>query len=569
MIYILEKQFSQEMCQTGYQIFFVRSKIMNFTKNVSARKIIIFGFALIGLIIILSGTVNFKSQKNLAKEIQKIRQEVFPQAMKFMNLKFHVVQIQQWLTDISATRAAEGFDDGFAEAAGHYKSAGKIINELVADFKDKPDMLKNLQNFKKALGDYYRVGKEMANAYIKGGPDSGNIYMGKFDPYAAKLTDMTDKFVKTQTGKMSDELDRIENDALSSLYLSNVLFISILCVLIVLGIFILKFVISPLITFLDKFSLGSSGDLTVRSDMDGKNEIGQLSKSFNSFMERLGELMNSVKESTKIIREDSININHSSGELNNTFDMQSGSISSVASATEELNASAAEVTDTVREGSVRGEEVQQLAGSGRDKLNSSVQDIVSIKDKVERLNSAVRELANSSNHIADVLNVINDISDQTNLLALNAAIEAARAGEHGRGFAVVADEVRKLAERTQDSVKEIENIIIKLNNESTNAMKDMALANEQVDAGVENIISIEKDIEQVVVSITGLAESNSMIAVAIEEQVSTISGINRDTQDIAAGLEESSAAVNQVSSTTDNFVLKVQELEEKINFFKT
>jgi len=540
---------------------------MGFTKNISARFIIFMGFTMIGVMIVLSGGFNFYQQNKLTKSIEKVHTRIFPDTVTFLTLQKHVLQIQQWLTDISATRGAEGYDDGFDMAAEHYNKAAAIIANQKEHYADSPETLKKLENVEKSLNDFYEVGKKMAQVYISEGSAEGNKYMEKFDPYAVDINQHLDEFVETYENSMTQTLAKLQKSSKTTSYIIITAFLFILSVSTGVGIFILAVVIGPLRKFLELFDKGASGDLTIQSPFEGKNEIGSLSKAFNMLMAKLKDLVTSITDNVEVVNIESRSLGITTKELSETFELQSDSVSTVAGATEELNASASEVQNSINEGLEKTKTVMNVTMNGSDKLKSAVDEMVSIKEKVARLGETVQGLADSSEHIADVLGVINDISDQTNLLALNAAIEAARAGEHGRGFAVVADEVRKLAEKTQTSVKEIEVIIQKLGSESKTAITDMNGAREQVETGVNIITDTESDFEKIVNAINELEASNHLIATAVQEQVHTIASINESAQNVASGIEESTASISAVNDSTKEFINQVDMLKEKVSYF--
>jgi methyl-accepting chemotaxis protein len=258
----------------------------------------------------------------------------------------------------------------------------------------------------------------------------------------------------------------------------------------------------------------------------------------------------------------------STEELSTTMNNQAAQISGVASATEQMTASAAEVSGSIDEGRKNIDETNALTIEGNNKLQDAVNEMTVIKGNVETLGTTIQGLLESSSRIGDILNVITDIADQTNLLALNAAIEAARAGEHGRGFAVVADEVRKLAERTQTSTGEISNIIQSLQKEAKLASTEMTNAKTKVEGGVEIINDTKATFEHIVQAVDTMSRVNGIIQSAVEEQVGAIQNINESTQVIASGVEESSSALQEVASTISSLQIQADELKLLVNKFK-
>ncbi len=310
------------------------------------------------------------------------------------------------------------------------------------------------------------------------------------------------------------------------------------------------------------------GDLTKAIVVDTNDEVGELSRYFNEFISKLRDIIQAVMMNADTVASSSTQLAASTEELSTTMNNQAAQISGVASATEQMTASAAEVSGSIDEGRKNIDETNALTIEGNNKLQDAVNEMTVIKGNVETLGTTIQGLLESSSRIGDILNVITDIADQTNLLALNAAIEAARAGEHGRGFAVVADEVRKLAERTQTSTGEISNIIQNLQKEARLASTEMTNAKNKVEGGVEIINDTKATFEHIVQAVDTMSRVNGIIQSAVEEQVGAIQNINESTQMIASGVEESSSALQEVASTISSLQIQADELKLLVNKFK-
>ncbi|MGE4496995.1 MAG: methyl-accepting chemotaxis protein [Deferribacterales bacterium] len=310
------------------------------------------------------------------------------------------------------------------------------------------------------------------------------------------------------------------------------------------------------------------GDLTKVISVSTHDEVGELGRYFNEFISKLRDIIQTVMMNADTVASSSTELAASTEELSTTMNDQAAQISGVASATEQMTASAAEVSGSINEGRNNIEETNALTIQGNKKLQEAVNEMIVIKGNVETLGKTIEGLLESSSRIGDILNVITDIADQTNLLALNAAIEAARAGEHGRGFAVVADEVRKLAERTQTSTGEISSIIQSLQKEAKLASTEMSNAKGKVEGGVEIINETKTTFERIVSAVDTMSRVNEIIQSAVEEQVGAIHNINESTQVIASGVEESSSALQEVASTISSLQIQADELKMLVNKFK-
>lgn len=311
------------------------------------------------------------------------------------------------------------------------------------------------------------------------------------------------------------------------------------------------------------------GDLTVSLPVKGNDEIGEMAGHFNRFVKKLNEIINTVKDSARQVAAGSTQLSATSEQLAVSFGDQSSQIVATASATEEISVSSEEVLRSLDEMKDKTETADKNITAGRAKLLSAVKEITDIKSNVDNLGATVDNLSQSSRRIGNILNVINDIADQTNLLALNAAIEAARAGEHGRGFAVVADEVRKLAERSQSAIKEIDSIITALQNEADVASESMSKAKGKVEGGVEIIEETQSFFDRIVESVKLIDTTSGIIAASVEEQVTAIQNINQNTQVISGNIERSSLSIDEIATTVSELSKQAEGLEELVGRFRT
>lgn len=455
-------------------------------------------------------------------------------------------------------------------------------NSVITSHRVNPDLIgKDLSGFKDKNGTF--VFREMVKQAQKGGG-----YVTYMWPKASKNKDVAklsyaiglDKWKwALGTGFYIDDIEdavAVKQAELSKRISTMIVTVLVVCIVIILGVVVLSLFLSGMLTksiimansFLKEVSEGE-GDLTKSLPVLSHDEMGLLARHFNIFIDKLNDIISVVKESSQNVASGSTELASATEELSVTMQDQAAQVTSVASATEEISVSSNEVLQALQEANAQTANADQLTTEGKAKLMSSVNEVLAIKDKVQKLGNTIGNLSASSEEIGNIINVINDIADQTNLLALNAAIEAARAGEHGRGFAVVADEVRKLAERTQSATKEIESIISSLQSETANANKDMQEATQKVEEGAETIKQTEEIFEQIVSSVEAIHTTNDIITGSIEEQVTAITNINDNAQVISAGIEQSSSAVHEITKTVNDLQQQADNLHLLVDKFKT
>jgi methyl-accepting chemotaxis protein/NAD-dependent dihydropyrimidine dehydrogenase PreA subunit len=316
---------------------------------------------------------------------------------------------------------------------------------------------------------------------------------------------------------------------------------------------------------LDKLS---EGDLTIYLENDSDDSIGRLFRSFNNSLKKVRELIKKVFESIEATAGATNDINFRTEELASGAQTQSVQTNEVASAVEEMTKTIFESTKNISMAAETAKKSSQMAVKGGDAVHKSLVKMNKIVEVVNNSADTVFSLGQNSDRIGEIVQVIDDIADQTNLLALNAAIEAARAGEQGRGFAVVADEVRKLAERTSKATKEISSMIGDIQKNTGKAVESMKEGTKEVETGKTLFSEAGSILTEIVDGGNKVSELITHIAAASEEQSATSEEIGKNLSEINERSYKSSNGLQQIAESAQELSRLTNGLFEMINKFK-
>lgn len=536
---------------------------------------------------------SFFQIKGLSNNISRNQKVSTPLMFESLSFQKDVIQIQQFLTDISATRAQAGFDDGFDEAEIYYKDALDTLNNLHTYNVDEEFISK----LKSDLDDYYNMGITMANAYIESGTEVGNTYMEQFDPFAEQIQEEAEKLIENAKNDRHSMTSKINNTINRIQFVSITLSLLVLIVLVFSYIVIKKSVLDRLDNFVNRFKDIAEGDgnLTVKLDDSSKDELGEVSGYFNRFIERIHDMVSLIKdisyETNKSVQRTSVVTN----EL-------SSSIGDVAITTNDVAEQTKTQTDTVRnvidninknneqicigvkniaESVEFANTANQLTERGFESMSDTVASFEIMETDINSSRDEIGNLASSVTEIGSAIDIITNISYQINLLSLNASIEAARAGEHGKGFSVVSNEIGVLAEETKQATEKIADLILKVQSDTKKAVDSM-------DTNVKSITSQREVLNQGSYAIEETKKINALNSKKVEEVSSIFKDIEnrldelsilcenmldeadsneRSSEEVASAIEEQLSALEEVSIQMENIKTSSNNLDLKLNEF--
>jgi methyl-accepting chemotaxis protein len=365
-----------------------------------------------------------------------------------------------------------------------------------------------------------------------------------------------------------------ENEAAAASAVSNSEQLMILVALAVLGgVGSLVFVISRHINIqIGKLQVAAKaladGDMTHRIVAESGDELGEVGRALNKSFERVGEAIAEITRHSETIASASDEISSSATQISSSSELQKQQVTQVATAMHEMTSTVMQVSDNSRLAADNAEVAGKVANDGGKVVEETIAVIRELADSTRATAQKIEELGKSSNAIGKIIGTIDDIADQTNLLALNAAIEAARAGEQGRGFAVVADEVRKLAERTSSATKEIAGMIENIQCETNMAVEAMRAGTAKVDAGVVVAGKAGQALSTIIVSAGEQHEMITQIATAATEQAATAEQVNGSMEQISKMVQQSAVGAGESAKACQDLSRLALDLQQVVSKFK-
>lgn len=367
-------------------------------------------------------------------------------------------------------------------------------------------------------------------------------------------------------------LDSLFEDRIAALSKQHTIIFSTVLMTLLIVIYLFMGFYKSMITAVEKLRDAtqkvSAGDLTVIVDCGTEDELKEIEIALNNMIQHLNKVMKNLDSNAVLLASTSEELSATTNQASASAREQQSQTDQVAVAMNEMTSTVLEIARNAELVASESQTADKQAKEGEDIITKTISSITSHSSDVDESTAVIRELEKNSNDIGTVLDVIKSVAEQTNLLALNAAIEAARAGEHGRGFAVVADEVRTLASRTQQSTEQIKTMVTSLQNQTAHAVRVMDVDSKRAVKMAESTSGATLSLAKIVDSVTNISDLSILVASASEEQSLVSEEINRNIVRIADLAVESMTGSEQISQRSDGLAKLASELGMVVSYFK-
>jgi methyl-accepting chemotaxis protein len=546
--------------------------------NTMSLKAKLMGFASVLLsLLIISSVYAVYSMNSIGKELFTIAEEDIPLTEKIAQITVHqleqAVQFERSLhygailkTEDSALskfrQSISAFDEGTESIEAEIHEAEQLAEQVAkhssGDEKEEFEAInRSLKEIEVTHDDFVKHAHEVFVAFTEGKTHQAEEIAEQVEHEEDNL-DKSLEGLLVEIGRFTEEsAKRAEaHEHAAVVVLSIIAVVSLIIGLIVSSVFA-TFIVNAL----QKATVIASGDLTHDIEVTSRDEIGELLTAINGMRKNLLNMLSDISETTEQLSAASEEMSSVTTQTSETIQTQRSETEQVATAMNEMTATVQDVAVNINHTASAANDAYEQTEEGSQIVKRSIDQINKLAEQVECSSKTINDLEHHSEAINTVLDVIKGIADQTNLLALNAAIEAARAGEQGRGFAVVADEVRTLAGRTRQSTDEINEMIEKLQTGSRQAVTVMDQSREEAKSAVEFATQTGAALSTITQAVEKINEMSSQIASAAEEQGSVAEEINRNIVKINDMSNQTSDGASETATASHNLAHMATELQ--------
>lgn len=527
------------------------------------------GFTIIGLLVLAMGLIALFQANEMDDATAEIRDEWLPA----------VQDVGEIGSGLGRTRALtlrtltmkEG--DQLKETVGLVRRINQEISAFLINYEkgiDSPDDRKLFEDFKSSYAKYLSYQKRILEgvlASVERG-DEIEVANGPLASAADQMMAALNKLIKFNEQGAVHAADQTSKAFDAAVFMIVVALILILMLMVVIAIVLTRSIVSPLSEAVIVADRVSSGDLTQNIHVTGSDEPAHLLIALKRMQDSLHETIEKISESSNMLASASEELHAVTEDTNRGLNQQSAEIDQAATAVNQMTAAVEEVARNAVNTADDSKAADKSTYQGREKVSQALESINRLVGNVSDTSEEVKLLAQNANEISQVLVVIRSIAEQTNLLALNAAIEAARAGEAGRGFAVVADEVRALAYRTQQSTGEIEKMIEGIQSGTDRAVDAMNESQERANGTLQVAREANDALDVIGEAIASINQKNLVIASASEEQAQVAREVDKNLVNIRDLSMQTSAGANQTNASSQELSRLAVDLHAMVSKFR-
>lgn len=531
--------------------------------SIKVKILVIPAIAVLGFIASLA--VNSSINNDNSNRLAQIQNLYFPVVQ---SSRENIVRINR-TEELLNTAVSTGESDMVVSAKKTFAELISKIDEQKALWPDQKDYLNKLEKDTKA---YFDVALKLSEGMVNGNLDAGQIpelVQSMNEKLSITKTELN-TFNENALAAFSKTVEASNEATQDALVVSLVLSVGAILIIILISASSVLLITRNLNMMLDSLKdiASGEGDLTKRIEQTSQDEIGDLVYWFNLFMEKLHQSINEVVNSITPLANVSNDLGDMTTKTSQITDQQSRATDEVTRYVDEMFVSVQNVAQNASSAASAAKEADTEAKAGREVVTQSVEFINDLAAEVERAAQVIGKLETDTENVGTILDVIKGIAEQTNLLALNAAIEAARAGEQGRGFAVVADEVRTLASRTQDSTQEIQRVIEELQTAARSAAEVMSHSQEQAKNSVDQAAKTDNSLATITEKVGSITRMNTEIADATGEQEKVSNNIKTNVEGIRSNAEAAVKNVQEVGAASESLLEISNNLRKITSQFK-
>lgn len=538
-------------------------------RNLPIRNRLLAGFSVLGALLLLLSLMSHTAMKQLRQNTVLLESNIVPTLVVLGELNLNVTRMRVFTLRMF-----------LAENAAEREAQLSKINELKVELEQEMTRYAALialdgerQVFDETQRNFqqYLQGQAQVVSLLQQGDNAGAVDMQdhQMAPLANQITKGLQRLMTINSEFAKEEAKASQAAFEQQRWQSILLVVVALLLAAMLAIMLTNSITRPLRTAVLSANRIANNDLTESMSIDGKDEVTQLAQALAQMQQNLRNTLHLIANSSNQLASAAEELNSVTDDNARGVQLQNDEIQQAATAVTEMSSAVDEVAKTAQTTSEASADSARSAAVGRQQVRQTISSIEQMNSDVAQSVEVVQQLAVQAQDIGKVLDVIRAIAEQTNLLALNAAIEAARAGEAGRGFAVVADEVRALAGRTQVSTREIEQMINQIRQGTGTAVQVMAQSAERARVAAEVAQDAGHALETINSQISLINDSNMVIASAAEEQSKVAREVDRNIVNISDLANQSAASAAQTTAAAQELSRLAVELNDLVSQFKT